>query len=151
MVFCVCAIIGLTVYFRAKCRVNFFSGLLAFCNNLQTEIGFTLTPIAQVIELYSAAYPKEFLRMLSAYKKMLDSKIDITRERCLEIADIPQVADFFYELGRHGAKEEQSKIAGAIGIFGEMKKSADEYLKTKATLTLKLLLLLGVAGVILLL
>lgn len=158
-VFCGCVAVGLTIYFRARSRVRFCSGLVAFCNNLRVEIGFTLTPVSQIIGNYIGTYPNEFARVLAQYQKLLDEKSDITRERCMEIIRVPQaaayaataVADFFYELGRHGANEEQAKITGALGVFTEMKRAADNELKNRAVVALKLAVIAGIAGVILLL
>jgi hypothetical protein len=150
-VFCGCCVVGAIVYFRAKSRVAFYSGLIAFCNNLLTEISFTLTPLAQIIDRYIGSYSKEFRAALHGYRKLLSSKIDITREKCLEIAADPQVADFFYNLGRAGANEEQDKITNAAQLFTNSKKDAEEYLKSKAVVTLKIMIIAGIAGVILLL
>jgi hypothetical protein len=150
-VFCGCVAVGLVIYFRARSRVRFCSGLVAFCNNLQVEIGFTLTPISQIIDNYIGTYPNEFARALARYQRLLNERNDITRERCAEIVPIPQVADFFYELGRHGANEEQAKIAGAAGVFAEMKRAAEDNLKNRAVVALKLAVIAGIAGVILLL
>ncbi|MDR1917420.1 MAG: stage III sporulation protein AB [Christensenellaceae bacterium] len=149
-VFCGCVAVGVIVYCRAKTRVAFYSGLIAFCNNLLTEISFTLTPIAQIIDRYVNSYTKEFRAVLFNYRKLLTKKTDITREKCLEIVNDPQVADFFYNLGRAGVNEERDKITTAAQLFSQNKADAEEYLKTKAIVTLKIMIIVGIAGAILL-
>jgi hypothetical protein len=150
-VFCGCITIGLIVYHRAKARVRFFAGLVAFCNNLSTEISFTLTPVGQVIDRYKNTYSSEFNHVLFGYRKLLEDKCDITREQCLEIAVDPWVADFFYNLGRAGSKEEADKVNDAIRKFSAYKADAEKYLTGKASIALKILIIIGIAGVVMLL
>jgi hypothetical protein len=150
-VFCAFCTVGIIVYCRAKSRVAFYSGLIAFCNNLLTEISFTHTPAAQVIDRYIDTYPKELRIPLSAYRKLLADKTDISREKCLDITCEPQTADFLYNLGRSGVNEEQDKITNAVQLFTASQNSAQTYLKTNALITLKIMVLTGIAAVILLL
>jgi hypothetical protein len=150
-VFCGCFAIGLIIYVRAKNKVRFYTDLIAFCRNLVTEISFTLTPIVQIIDKYQNSYSAEFIRVLSAYRELIDSNCDITREKCLQIIAEPQTADFFYNLGRHGSTQEKEKLVAAACIFMGYKNEAEGYLKTKASIALKILIIMGIAGVILLL
>jgi len=145
------AVVGLAVFFRAKGRVNFYTGLLSFCHHLQTEISFTLTPIAQIIDRYLYSYPREFANLLRAYQTMLNSKTDVTADRCRQMTTDTTVADFFYSLGRARQNEERDKISNAIGVFTATRIDAEAYLKNRATVTLKICILAGIAGVILLL
>jgi hypothetical protein len=157
-VFCGCVFIGLFIYCKSKMRVRFFADLLSFCGNLQTEVGFALMPVTQVIDVYRDGYSGHFRGVLSRYGDLVNSRCDITRERCrtcvwegLTEEEKNKVADFFYNLGRHGVGEEKNKIESAAAVFGGYKGAADEYLRAKASIALKILIIMGVAGAILLL
>ncbi len=147
-IFIICFLIGWSKYRSSLYRVNFYQGLIAFCNNLNTEIAFALMPIAQIIDRYKNSYSIEFNQALNKYAKLLKNKKDITYEKCLDISSEPQVADFFYNLGRAGSQEEKDKIKSAMLNFRESKKEADNYLKTKASIMFKVLIIIGIAGVI---
>jgi hypothetical protein len=146
-----CVIIGLVVYLRAKSKVRFFASLSAFCNNLSTEISFALTPVSQIIDKYREAYCTEFDKVLNSYQRLIAKKEDITREKCLGFCSNIEAADFFYNLGRSGAMQEKDKITNAVKIFDNLKANAEKDLHGRASVTLKILIIMGITCVILLL
>lgn len=147
--FAVCVAVGAYRYYQSAAKVKFYTDLIAFCNNLHTEIGFALTPLAQIIAQYQNAYTAEFNQVLTGYGQLLHAKADITREQCLALTRDPQVAEFFYNLGRTGSQGEKDKIQTAIGVFTARQQQAEADLRGKASIIFKLLIIIGIAGVIL--
>jgi stage III sporulation protein AB len=150
--------IGLIIYNRAKLKVRFFDNLLMFCNNLRTEISFSLRPITQIIDSYINTYSPVFGKMLLSYRNITANKNNITREVIsaavwdkVQQNEKETITDFLNNLGRHSVAEEKEKIDTAIQIFTAYKNNAENALKIRASLTLKLLIIMGIAGVILLL
>ena len=143
-------------HFRA--RKVFFDNLLAFCEHLLTEINFSKNSVIQVIDTYAQSYAKPFREVLFGYKNLLTGKHDITRARTdavlfrkLKTNERTPIADFFFELGRHGATEETEKIHNKRIIFREFHAAAAQTLTRDASIYFKICILLGIAAVILLL
>ncbi len=80
---------------------------------------------------------------------MLAQKTDLTRARCQALTADPTVAEFLYQLGRTGRETEQDKISAARAIFVTKAQQAQHDLQTKASIILKLLIIIGIAGGIL--
>jgi len=157
-VFVCFAAIGYIIWRGYKQRKVFFENQLSFCNHLLVEISFSKNTVLHVIENYAQAYSLPFRQMLFNYKSLIDGKKDITREsinsfmwRRLKPHERAIVADFLYELGRHGPQQEREKIENKKIQFDTFHQNAATALKKEASIYLKVFILLGVGAVVLLL
>lgn len=144
-----CVAVGIYLYRQSWRRVQFYTGAIEFCHYLQTAIGFTRPPLPVVVQQFLPQATTEFATVLTGYGQLLDQQTALTREKCTALSPDPDVAEFLYQLGRTGSVTEQAKIANALQVFDEKKQRADTHLRTKASITLKLLIIIGIAGVIL--
>lgn len=137
------------VLYRARARVKFYQALIAFCQHLHTEISFALKPLPQIIAGYQDTPSSEFNQVLRGYAQLLQNKADLTREQCLALSTDHDVAEFLSGLGRTGSPQEITKIANATQVFTAKEQQATTYLREKASIICKLLIIIGIAGVIL--
>ena len=151
-------IAGFLIKRSYKQRKVFFEDIIAFCNHLLVEISFSKNTIATVIETYGNSYALQFRKVVFGYKTILAGKEDITLGKMNAILWIklkpPErslIADFFYELGRHGAAEEAQKITNKKAQFDKFRENASARYSKDASIYFKICILLGVAAVILLL
>ena len=158
LVFALFCLAGVFVWWHYRSRKVFFENLVAFCDHLLIEISFQKNTIKKIIQTYGDSYGKHFRKILDGYQTLLDEKHDITRERMNDFAwkklkkfESTNLADFFYELGRHSSNEEHTKIQSKRVIFDNFRDMCDKSLKREASIYLKLLILVGIAAVILLL
>jgi hypothetical protein len=149
---------GIYIWRGYKIRKTFFESLLRFCDHLLIEIGFSKNTIRHIIQTYGGAYATQFRAILQSYQTLLDDRQDITRARInaimpksLKPHELETITDFFYELGRHGSGEEQTKIQNKRVAFETFFDNAQKILKRDASMYLKLLIIGGIASVILLL
>ena len=149
--------IGVYIYSAFKARKRFFADLLQFCSHLSIEISFSKNTIARVIERYSQSYSRPFRAVLEGYTKFLNEKQDITRETLiplmwnrLTLDEAAQTVEFFYQLGRHGSFEEGKKLESTRVEFENMLEKATHDLTTRASIYLKLCIILGIGAVIVL-
>jgi len=75
---------------------------------------------------------------------------DITREGLKTFIERDDVADFFYELGKHSAEEECEKIKSARLRFEAHLSAARERLSKDASIYFKICIIVGVGVVIIL-
>ena len=149
--------IGAIVYWYGLQRKRFFADLVAFCGHLSIEISFSKLEVAQVIGRYSNTYSGPFRRGLEGFRAMLDARGDITHEAIMGVMwarlkpeEQSQVAEFLFNLGRHGSGEEIEKLATAKGHFEGALDVANARLRKEAVLYLKLFVIMGIASVIML-
>jgi len=155
LIFLAFVAIGVVVYNYYKSRKIFFENLLSFCNHLKIEIEFSKNTLAQIIDRYLTSYSSHFAQVLAHYKSLLDTKQDITTQNIvmwkrLKPEEATAVTEFLVELGRHGVGEESHKLRANIVIFESHHKTAVEFMKTRASLYLKLCIILGLGVVIIL-
>jgi len=157
-VFACFAAIGYIIWRGYKQRKVFFENMLSFCNHLLVEISFSKNTVLYIIESYAGTYGTPFRQMLLSYKSLIDNKKDITRESInafmwhrLKLHERTIVADFLFELGRHGPTQEREKIENKKIQFDNFFANATTALKKEASIYLKVFILLGVGAVILLL
>jgi len=150
--------LGFYVRYRYKSRKVFFQNLLSFCDHLLIEISFQKNTVGKIIETYGDSYARHFRGVLLEYQNLIDQKQDITRDtvgnippKFLKSPEATQLADFFYELGRHGSCQESTKIKSRRVTFDNFYQLADKSLKRDASIYFKVLILIGVGAVILLL
>jgi len=158
LVFATFCAIGYAIWRGYKQRKVYFENLLSFCDHLLVEISFSKNTVLHIIENYVTSYGAPFRDTLLKYKNLIIEKQDITRERIdtllwkrLKSHEHTVIADFFYELGRHGSFEERQKIESKKVTFDNFFKAALESLKRDASIYLKVFIILGIASVILLL
>ena len=147
-------------------RKKFFADLLAFCEHLLIEISFSKNTVRNIINTYGSGYGRHFRDVLMNYQKLLDEKSDIKREKIetifsnkrsfivpfkLKPNEMSEIAEFFYELGRHGSAQEREKIENKKITFDTFFNSAVAAMKRDASIYLKLFILIGAGAVILLL
>ena len=149
--------IGIIIWYRYHTRKVYFDNLLSFCNHLLVEINFSKNTVMTVIQRYQSAYSQAFKETITSYAGLLESKSDITRQstqsimwKQLKVQEADTIADFLTELGRHGSTQETEKIENKKIHFLTFQKNAEDQLRTKASIYLKICIILGVAAVILL-
>jgi hypothetical protein len=157
-VFAAFAAFGNFLFRRYRARKIFFENLLSFAQHLLVEISFSKSTVRDIIKTYGTSYARHFFELLTAYAALVEQKCDITRERIdaildkklLKPSECGVLADFFYDLGRHGAAEEKSKIAHKKNAFETFAESAARAFRADGLIALKLFILLGVGAVIIL-
>ncbi len=145
----ICVVMGVVYYRRSWRRVQFYTEVINFCHHLQTALGFTRPPLPLVIKQALPQATGEFAKALAGYGQLLDGQSALTREKCTALTTDTDVAEFLFQLGRTGSVTEQAKIANALTIFTAKQQQANDHLRFKASITLKLLIIIGIAGVIL--
>ncbi len=145
----ICVTVGVVLYRRSWRRVQFYTGVITFCHHLQTALGFTRAPLPTVVGQVLPQISGDLATVLTNYKQLLDGQTALTREKCQTLTTDGDLAEFLYQLGRTGSVTEQVKIDHALTTFTAQKQQATEHLRTKASITLKLLIIMGIAGVIL--
>ena len=144
-----CGGVGIYLYRQSAERVKFYAGLIDFCHYLTAEIGFHQQSLPELLAHYHSPVGGKCCALLADYQKILIAKADLTREKCQTLTPDRTVAEFLYSLGRLGSAEERDKIAAAQAVFADRHTAAQHHLQTKASITLKLLIIIGIAGVIL--
>lgn len=147
--FCACVLVGCGTYRQYWCKVRDYTQWVAFCDHLSQAIGFALQPLPQVVGDYLSVCRGDCRLVLNHYLELLMTKTDLTRERCQSIVVDKNIAEFLYQLGRTGRETEQAKIKSSRAILEAQKKQAEHNLRTKASIILKLLIIIGIAGGIL--
>ena len=151
--FGVCTALGIYIHHGYRLRKTFYDGMILFCDHMTSEIGFSKNDVVSVIDTYIESYPLSFRKTLAEYRKAIISKSDI------EIRSFPpkfsegeksQVDLFFKELGRHSSAEEIEKIKNRRSQFSQNLESARLKLNKDASINLKLCIILGIAGFIML-
>lgn len=143
--------IGFHIWRGYKIRRDFFADLVKFCDHLTTEINFSKNTVEQVIRRYIDTYNMQFAEVLLKYSHLLARNADITRESLKEFIVRDDVADFFFELGKHSAHEECEKIKSARLRFENLYQNAKDKLSHEASIYFKISIILGVGVVILIL
>jgi len=134
-----------------KQRRDFFQDLVRFCDHLSTEINFSKNTVEQVIRRYIDTYSPEFAEVLLKYSHLVASKADITQDSLRQFIGREDVADFFFELGKHSSFEELEKTKSARLRFESHLTKARDKLSKEASIYFKICIILGVSAVILLL
>ncbi len=147
--FCGCCLIGLRIY-RQQCnKVRDYQNWIAFCDHLNQAIGFALLPLPQILHDYLPACRGGCRTVLSNYLQMLEKNMDMTRECCQTLSCDPVLVEFFYQMGRTGRETEQDKIIALRTVLQQKQEQAQQDLRSKASIMLKLLIIIGIAGGIL--
>lgn len=147
--FLTCCIAGCRIYWRQCNKVRDYQNWIAFCNHLYQAIGFALLPLPQVIHDYLPACRGGCCTVLNNYLQMLKQNVDMTRERCQTLCGESFLAEFFYQMGRTGQETEKEKIVALRSVLTEKLEQAQRELQSKASIMLKLLIIIGIAGGIL--
>ena len=144
-----CIWLGINLYRRQWNQVRDYAGWVGFCEHLQQAIGFALQPLPQAVESYLPTCRGQCYTVLTGYLQLLKQKVDLTRARCSQLTADTMLAEFLYQLGRTSRETEKDKIMAAHAVFAEKAKLAKHDLQTKASIMLKLLIIIGIAGGIL--
>jgi stage III sporulation protein AB len=158
LIFLAFVALGFSMRHKYLMRRNFYGSLLAFCNHLELEIGFSKKTVSEIITSYASSYNKHLATTLLAFQSLLDAKHDITRQNLshaiwtgLRGEEVDRVLDFLTELGRLGSHEEREKIRASRQIFSNFHACAQDALRRDASIYFKICILVGIAVVILLL
>ena len=144
--FVACVLIGLGVYRQARCRVRDYAEWVGFCNHVQQAIGFAMQPLPQVVAEYLPVCHGGCHSALQQYEQWLVGKVDFTRTDCARLVADQNLAEFLYQLGRTGRETEQEKTQALRGVLQNSVDQAQQYLRGKASIELKLLIIIGIAG-----
>jgi len=115
-----------------------------------TEINFSKNTVGQVIERYIDTYGPRFAEVLLKYSHLLAVNADVTRESLKTFIEQTDVADFFYQLGKHSADEECEKIRSAKLRFEAHLQNARDRMNKDASIYFKICIIIGIGVVIIL-
>ena len=147
--FVACVLVGCGIYRQKWNQARDYAQWVAFCDHLHQAIGFSLQPLPQAVAAYLPVCRGGCQVVLRGYLQLLERKTDLTRARCQGLVGDATVSEFLYQLGRTGRETEQDKIMAARAIFQTKAQQAKHDLQTKASIILKLLIIIGIAGGIL--
>lgn len=147
--FLVCVLIGVSLYRQQLNKVRDYRAWVGFCDHLHQAIGFALQPLPQAVAAYLPVCRGACYLVLKKYLELLNSRADLTRTGCQSLTADNTLAEFLYQLGRTGPATEQDKIHAVREILATQAKQAQHDLQTKASIMLKLLIIIGIAGGIL--
>ncbi len=147
--FIICVLLGAGIYRQQWNRVHDYTDWVNFCDYLHQAIGFALQPLPQAVAAYLPICRGGCQSVLNSYLQLLKHKVDLTRERCAKLTTDTTLVEFLYQLGRTGRTTEQDKIVAARTILNDKAQQAKHDLQTKASIMLKLLIIIGIAGGIL--
>jgi len=133
--------------------------LVSFCEALLVEIAFSKNTVRKIIEIYGAGYCRPFRAILLAYQALVDAKSDITREKIgafvgdtfLKPEERGMLIEFFHDLGRHGVDGETAKVQSKKSAFETFLQTAMAALRNDASIYLKCFIIMGIAGVVIIL
>lgn len=144
-----CVLIGCHIYRQQWLKTRDYAEWVSFCDYLNQAIGFALQPLPQTIKSYLPICHGNCHDVLERYWQLLDHKIDLTREQCQKLTNDSTLCEFMYQLGRTSYETEQNKISKARAIWVDKAQQAKHDLQCKASITLKLLIIIGMIGGIL--
>lgn len=147
--FVACVLVGCGIYRQYWNKARDYAHWVAFCDHLHQAIGFSLQPLPQAVAAYLPVCRGGCQAVLNGYLQLLEQRSDLTRARCQTLTTDTVVAEFLYQLGRTGRETEQDKINAARTIFDSKAQQSQHDLQTKASIILKLLIIIGIAGGIL--
>lgn len=147
--FLACVLFGCGIYRKQLQKARDYAQWVAFCDHLNQAIGFALQPLPQAISDYLPVCRGGCRSVLNNYLQLLKQGKDLTRERCQMLIADPVVNEFLYQLGRTGRETEQNKINAVRKLFVAQQDQAHHDLQSKASIMLKLLIIIGIAGGIL--
>ncbi len=145
----VCILWGLAVYRHYWNRVRDYTDWVKFCDYLHQSMGFNLQPLPQIVADYLPTCRGSCHSVLQSYLQLLNGKVDLTRQRCSALVSEQLLAEFLYQLGRSGLETEQNKVTTMRSIMHEKCEQAKHESQSKASIMLKLLIIIGIAGGIL--
>ena len=147
--FLACVLVGMGIYRQQLNKVRDYQQWVSFCDYLHQAIGFALLPLPQVVAEYLPICRGGCRNVLSNYLQLLNGRNDMTRARCQDLVADATVNEFLYQLGRTGKETEQDKINAVRQLLLAQKLQAERDLQSKASIMLKLLIIIGIAGGIL--
>ncbi len=147
--FTACVLVGCSIYRQQWNRARDYAMWVTFCDHLHQAIGFALQPLPQAVSDYLPICRGNCRVVLNRYWQCLNDKVDLTREKCAELTTDTTLAEFLFQLGRTGRATEQDKIVAVRAIFQNKAEQARHDLHAKASIMLKLLIIIGIAGGIL--
>ena len=144
-----CVLIGVGIYRRYYGQARDYRQWVAFCDHLGSAIGFSLQPLPQAVADYLPVCRGGCHAVLTGYLQCLRAQVDLTRAKCQSLAGDAVIAEFLYQLGRTGRETEQARIQAVRAIFTGKAEQAERDLRGKASILLKLLIIIGMVGGIL--
>ncbi|MBO4823476.1 MAG: hypothetical protein J5580_02825 [Clostridia bacterium] len=147
--FVACVLVGISIYRQQWRKVRDYVNWVGFCDHLHQAIGFALQPLPQAVAAYLPVCRGGCRVVLNNYLQLLQHKQDLTREGCSVLTANSTLAEFLYQLGRTRRDIEQDKIVAVRAILVAQAEQAKHDLHSKASIMLKLLIIIGIAGGIL--
>lgn len=146
---------GLSKYYRKRKR--FFEDLILLCEKLCVDISFSNETLSNIISSNLSFFSKEFVDVLNCYLNYLkNNEITISSDlifknnTLIKEDEKEAILIFFRSLGRLDASNQVAEIKGFKSKFLDFKNVAEEDNKKFGTLSLKLMVLLGLLVVIIL-
>ena len=147
---------GLSKFYKKRKR--FFEDLTLFCEKLCVDISFSSESLKTIINQNYECFSKDFKIVLNGYLTFLETNGSVLENETL-FKKLNVVKDeekeaillFFKNLGRLDACNQVAEINNFKLKFLDLKKGAEEENKKFGSLSLKLLVLLGILVVIILL
>lgn len=147
---------GLSKFYKRRKR--FFEDLTLFCEKLCVDISFSSESLKTIINQNYECFSKDFKIVLNGYLTFLETNGSVLENETL-FKKLNVVKDeekepillFLKNLGRLDACNQVAEINNFKLKFLDLKKGAEEENKKFGSLSLKLLVLLGILVVIILL
>ena len=146
---------GLSKYYRKRKR--FFEDLILLCEKLCVDISFSKENLSSIISSNLSYFSKDFVEVLNAYLNYLNnngqtisSEAFFKKSTLIKEEEKEVITVFFKSLGRLVATSQVSEIQNFKTKFSDFKMLAEEENKKFGSLSLKLMILLGLLVVIIL-
>lgn len=146
---------GLSHYYRKRKR--FFEDIILFCDKLSVDISFSKEFLSSIISNNLQSFSNEFSQVLKVYLDYLkNNETSLSSENLFKKTSLIKndeketITLFLKSLGRLDASNQVAEINNFKTKFSSFKDSAEEENKKFGSLSLKLMILLGLLVVIIL-
>ncbi len=138
-------------------RKKIFEDIILLCEKLCVEISFSKNTLSSIISSNVNLFSKDFKNIISTYLNYLKNNNEVLtkdflfkKNTLLNDDEKELILNFFYNLGRLDASNQISQINDYKNKFIELKQKTNEENSKFGSLSLKLLILMGLLiGIIL--
>lgn len=146
---------GISRYYVKRKKI--FEDLILLCEKLCVEISFSKNTLSSIISSNVNLFSKDFKNIINTYLNYLKNNNEVLtkdflfkKNTLLNDDEKELILNFFYNLGRLDASNQISQINDYKNKFIELKQKTNEENSKFGSLSLKLLILMGLLiGIIL--
>ncbi len=156
VVFCVCVFVGYVYSAKYAKRKKFFDSLILFADKLSLDINFSRERLKILLLNFDSKNRKNLLGIDEKFLDYLDRKSELSKEEVFKNATILKddekdtVLLFLKTLGRSDVENQTKEIQNFVSRFGEIKEKCDVEQKKYGSLALKLGVVAGLFGAVIL-